>query len=185
MADRVARSEELRREGSDAQKGLRNELAKLVTDRAIATQETTPSSKVLWVKRDEKSTHDFDFLGAVAGGILASPVGSSEAKPVIVLTSSLPGKDQTALVLVQSNDQDRAKNVNERIKSALDGLAGDGGKRVKGGGARGRFMSKVEGKWGKAEDAKMSELIHEVSGLSVHARFPCDKLMGTAECLSR
>lgn len=177
------------------QKGLRGELSKLVTQNVVsgyATHATTSTdtsastdkkSKVVWVRRDEKTTHDFEFLGSIAGGIIsslstsapaptaapasASPSDSgganeSEMNPIVVATTSLPGKDQTHLVLVQSNDQEGAKHTNEQIKSALDSLAGEGGKRVKGGGAKGRYMSKVEGKWGKAEDAKMAEVIRSV-----------------------
>lgn len=164
LAERAARSEELRKEGSDTVKGLRNELIKLVTEKAVGQYDAAGGPKVFWVKRDEKSTHDFDFLGGVAGGVLASPAVDA-TKPVVVVTSTLPGKDQTHLILVQSNDQDAAKGVNEKIKVALDEMAGEGGKRVKGGGARGRFMSKVEGKWGKAEDVKLAELVQAVGQL--------------------
>ena len=165
LAERVGKNEENRKEGADLQKGLRGELGKLVTQNAIREYQSKSGTKdkVIWVRRDEKSTHDFEFLGLIAGGIISSPSLTSEEKPIVVATSSLVGKDQTHLVLVQSNDQDGAKSVNEQIKLALDSLTGGGqGKRVKGGGARGRYMSKVEGKWGKAEDTKLAELIQSV-----------------------
>lgn len=201
LAERVGRSEELRKEGLDTQKGLRGELAKLVTANAISAYESAPEpkpapkpepepqadgqaeaevgagsgsqkAKVVWVKRDEKATHDFEFLGSIAGGLTACPTATANetrVKPVVLVSSSLPGKDQTHLVLVQSNDQDRAKEVNEQVKAALDSLAGpEGGKRVKGGGAKGRYMSKVDGKWGKAEEAKIAEVVAAVRARLTH-----------------
>ena len=181
----MGKNEELRKEGADLQKGLRGELSKLVTQNALRDYESKRNetkNRVIWVRRDEKATHDFEFLGSIAGGIISSLPNSTasdsqttleagnekeEERPVItVATSSLPGKDQTHLILVQSNDQDGAKQTNEQIKFALDSLAGGEGeghqKRVKGGGARGRYMSKVDGKWGKTEDAKMAEVIQSV-----------------------
>lgn len=191
LADRAARGEELRKEGLDTIKGLRGELSKLVVSSSSSDDELL-QRRVLWVRRDERATHDFEFLGSIASGLIAAAAaaggsdGSEGTKPVIVVTSCLPGKDQTHLVLVQSNDQERAKQVNEQIKLGLDSLAapapaagggdsgGQGGgvgagKRVKGGGARGRYMSKVDGKWGKAEDAKMAEIIQTVG------RFPTQR----------
>jgi len=153
VAERATRNEELRREGADATKGLRSELAKLVV---ASTMQSLGEKKVTWIKRDEKTTHDFEFLGNLASGISAS---SENKDIVILLTSTLPGKDQTQLVMVQSNNQDKAKELFEAIKTVL---AGDG-KVVKGGGAKGRFMGKVEGKWGKAEDLKVSEIVEKVS----------------------
>jgi alanyl-tRNA synthetase len=78
---------------------------------------------------------------------------------VVLVTSTLPGKDQTQLVLVQSGDQVKAKELFDAVKAALDG---EGEKRVKGGGAKGRFMGKVEGKWGKVEDIKITEVVDKV-----------------------
>ena len=154
VAERATRNEELRKDGADAQKGLRSELAKLV----IASQLQsigTEGKKLVWIERDEKTTHDFEFMGTLASGISAS----ADKDLVILITSTLPGKDQTQLVMVQSNNQDKAKELFEAVKSTL---AADG-KVVKGGGAKGRFMGKVECKWGKAEDAKVSEVLEKVS----------------------
>jgi alanyl-tRNA synthetase/misacylated tRNA(Ala) deacylase len=145
----------LRRDGSDATKSLRSELGKLL----IASHSTQLGDKrLLWIKRDEKTTHDFEFMGTLASGVMAT--SEAEKNLVILVTSTLPGKDQTQLVLVQSNDQEKAKEAFEAVKAALDG---EGEKRVKGGGAKGRFMGKVEGKWGKAEDLKVSQIVEKVS----------------------
>ena len=133
VAERATRNEELRKDGADAQKGLRSELAKLV----IASQWQsigTEGKKLVWIKRDEKTTHDFEFMGTLASGISAS----ADKDLVILITSTLPGKDQTQLVMVQSNNQDKAKELFETVKSAL---VADG-RVVKGGGAKGRFMVK-------------------------------------------
>jgi alanyl-tRNA synthetase len=152
VAERATRNEELRKEGADAQKGLRSELSKLV----IASTAQEPGKKVIWIKRDEKTTHDFEFMGTIASGVQAA---AEDKNGVILVTSTLPGKDQTQLVMVQSTNQDKAKELFDAIKAVL---AADG-KVVKGGGAKGRFMGKVEGKWGKAEDVKVSEIVEKVS----------------------
>lgn len=181
LVERATRNEELRKEGADATKCLRGELAKVLTG-SIARERDTDQD-VVWIKRDERSTHDFEFMGSIASGVMTAAAGTAElAIPsdaaggndtkegtqitqeiVVLVTSTLPGKDQTHLVLVQSNDQTRAKEVYEAVKNGLDSLT-EGGRRVKGGGARGRFMGKVEGKWGKAEDGKIGEVIKAVSG---------------------
>jgi alanyl-tRNA synthetase/misacylated tRNA(Ala) deacylase len=185
LVERATRNEELRREGADAVKGLRGELSKVLAASIIGerqphrqTAEGATIPDLVWIKRDEKTTHDFEFMGSIASTVMASePVASDGKKQVVVLiTSTLPGKNQTQLILVQSNDQDRAKDLYEKVKAGLDSLplaqekdgaeAGAGGKRVKGGGAKGRFMGKVEGKWGKAEDGKVGEIVKAVSGHS-------------------
>jgi alanyl-tRNA synthetase len=70
------------------------------------------------------------------------------------------------LLLVLSASNDLAKGVYERLKTALEG---DAKGRVKGGGARGRYMSKIEDKWGKDDIAKVLDVIDEVSDAEVSA----------------
>jgi hypothetical protein len=180
LVERATRNEESRREGADAQKGLRGELAKVLAGSIVRDRQAHDDGDTVWIKRDERPTHDFEFMGSLASGIMTGTAETpletansgdategSKKEVVIVITSSLPGKDQTHLVLVQSNDQSRAKDVYEGIKNGLDSLAeGEGGKRVKGGGARGRFMGKVEGKWGKVEDGKVGEVVQAVSSVT-------------------
>jgi alanyl-tRNA synthetase/misacylated tRNA(Ala) deacylase len=187
LVERATRNEELRREGADTVKGLRGELSKVLAASIIGerqrhrqTAEDGTTTDLVWIKRDEKTTHDFEFLGSIASTVMASETVATDGKKqaVVLVTSTLPGKNQTHLILVQSNDQDRAKDLYEKVKAGLDDLplaqekdaagtgAGAGGKRVKGGGAKGRFMGKVEGKWGKAEDGKVGEIVKAVSGRS-------------------
>ena len=152
VLSRAEQNEDSRKEALDREKGLRAELIKTVTESTIARAE----EQIVWLERAEKATHDFEFLSAVATGFTTG-VADIKPPPVYIGSSALPGA-QLSYLIVQSADQDRAKKINDALKEGLDGLV-EGGKRVKGGGAKGRFMSKVEGKWGKKEIEKMKEII--------------------------
>ena len=158
LPSKVAKVEELRKESLNKEKDLRGEVTRLVAASAVSNPES--SKGVHWVQRAEKGTHDFDFLGSIAAAISDSqpPPGQLEA-PVIVVTSAPPGVVPT-LLLVTSPAADLAKKVYEKLKAALEGE--DKG-RVKGGGARGRFMAKVDGKWTAEELAKLHDVLEAVT----------------------
>ncbi|GMK58704.1 hypothetical protein CspeluHIS016_0601460 [Cutaneotrichosporon spelunceum] len=139
LVPRIEKIEANRYDTDAAAKSLKAELASLVGGAAA-------KSGVAWVHRAEKSTHDYDFMGMAA----AVWNGGAEDGAVIVFTSALPGTSP-ALLMVQGKDEARSKSVFDALQAALNGVDPDAGKRVKGGGARGRFMAKVDGKWGKRE----------------------------------
>lgn len=124
-----------RKEVISREKDLRAELAKVIADNVVV-----PESGIILLERSERSTHDFEFMGVVAMSV--------QGAKAVVMTSVNPGNP--ALVLVQSGDADLAKKLNEGIKEGIAKLEGGAG-RYKGGGAKGRYMGKVEGKWGKEE----------------------------------
>lgn len=132
---------------------------------SIAVQEE--GEKVVWIHRDQKGTHDFEFLGMVAMPLVTKGV------EVVVITSALDGVSG-GLLLVQSKDDKLAKDVKDRIGAEVDGLAstdgGEGGgvgKRVRGGGAKGRYMCKVEGKFGKREKEDVSKVVEGLKAAKV------------------
>ncbi|ORY22131.1 hypothetical protein BCR39DRAFT_552207, partial [Naematelia encephala] len=149
LVERVSSMNEARKETLSREKDLRGELGKVLGDQASL------QGKVTWVTRDEKSTHDFEFLG-----FISSSYFNKVPEGVIVITSSPPGVTPV-LLLVQSKDEAAAKAVYEGIKSGLEEAKEEGlkGPRVKGGGAKGRFMGKVEGKWGKADDEVVKRVL--------------------------
>ncbi|OWT37649.1 cytoplasmic protein [Cryptococcus neoformans Bt1] len=163
LVERLERAEVARKDTADSLKGLRAELAKLVGEQAIKAGKE--GNSVTLVEREEKGTHDFDWLGLVGATYLESFSasrqkidGKTTSSPLIILTSSItpaPTTSQT-LLLIQSTDNDLAKYVNEKIKTALAG-------RVKGGGARGRYMSKIDGKWGKIEKDALAKVIDDLT----------------------
>ncbi|TXT05025.1 hypothetical protein VHUM_03845 [Vanrija humicola] len=148
LHERVAKIEANRFEQAEGAKAMKGELARLVADAAAGT----PGS-VVALHRAEKATHDFDFLSAVAGAWC-----DARSADTIVLTSAVPAAPP-ALLLVQSKDHDRAKAVFDAVKAAL---AGSDKARVKGGGARGRYMAKVDGKWGKGEAEALERVLAEL-----------------------
>ncbi|KAL7420208.1 hypothetical protein Q5752_005175 [Cryptotrichosporon argae] len=139
LVDRLAKFEAARHDAADREKGLRAELVKVVAD-MLVVHAAESDNKVIVVERAERGTHDFEFLGQLA---LAVANAHKDRAVVVVSTAASP-----ALLLVQSAGADLAKTVNDKVKAALD----EGGKgRVKGGGAKGRFMSKFEWAKGDAE----------------------------------
>lgn len=171
---RVEQIDMQRKEAVDREKGVRAELAVMLGQAACRAVEVEKG--IVWMNRSERATHDFEFSQAIGSAFIAAAQSQAEQRqgegsriqqPIIVVTSALPGPGQTALMLVQSLDQEGAKMVNEKLKTALDELApveGEAkGKRVKGGGAKGRYMCKVDGKWGKREDERVKQVLEEVS----------------------
>lgn len=147
LVPRIEKIEAIRYDTDAAAKSLKAELAGIVGC-------GMPKTGVAWVHRAEKSTHDYDFISAAA---TAWSPGAEEGA-VAVFSSSPPGVVPT-LLLVQGKDEVRSKAVFEALKDALEKEAEGEGKRVKGGGARGRFMAKVDGKWGKSETAAVQGVV--------------------------
>ncbi len=157
LVERSAKNEEQRRELISREKEVKSELAKMIGDQAVRLAEE--QGGVVWLQRTEKGTHEFDFLSNIATAFSQSEL----AKGLIIITST-PTATTQSLLLVQSKDTEIAKEFNEKLKSQLE----DGEKvRVKGGGAKGRFISKIEGKWGKGEVAKVQRVVEEVGTLFV------------------
>ncbi|WWD22741.1 hypothetical protein CI109_107234 [Kwoniella shandongensis] len=152
LVEKLERLEVQRKEAVDAGKSLKAEMAKYVAEQAVKEGHDDKAKGIVWIKREEKSTHDFEFLGSISSTYLQSFVSSD--KPLIITTSSPVGITPT-LLMIQSTDQDLAKDVNERLKKVLEG-------RVKGGGAKGRYMCKVDGKWGKVENGLVDEVVKEL-----------------------
>ncbi|WVR03150.1 hypothetical protein IAU60_000140 [Kwoniella sp. DSM 27419] len=160
-------SEGIKKDAVDSLRSLRGEMSKIVGDRAVGEASVPANRGIVWVKREERSTHDFDFLGLVGSVFtqaqIAVPVAmEAEAeeeeplKPLIVLTSSAAsqGGGAQTLLMILSTDHELSKDVNDKIKAALEG-------RVKGGGAKGRYMSKIDGKWGKKEIGLIQAVLDE------------------------
>lgn len=152
LVPRIEKIEAIRYDTDAAAKSLKAELAGIVGAGAR-------KSGVVWIHRAEKSTHDYDFMTSAAQAWVNA---GAEEGAVIVFSSAPPGAGPT-LVMVQGRDEGRSKSVFEAVKAALDAVGeGEGeakGKRVKGGGARGRFMAKVDGKWGKREAAAVQAVV--------------------------
>jgi alanyl-tRNA synthetase/misacylated tRNA(Ala) deacylase len=166
VVERAEGAETQRKELSTNQTELRKEVAKWVAEKAV--EEVEAGRGVIWVSRTEKATHDFDFLSTVSSIFLGSlpstqdSTGYEVPEPIIVLTST-PPEVRPALVVVHSKDDKLAKTIKERLAEVLEEV-GDRG-RVRGGGAKGRYMCKVEGKWGKKEAERVGEVVNEVCGL--------------------
>ena len=152
---RLAKTEELKRDTMGRERVLRTELARVIGE--FAAKED--GQGVYWIHRMEKSTQDFEFLGSVANALLDSqPSPGALEAPVAIVTSASAGVTPS-LLLVISPAQDLAKKAYEALKATIEGEEKG---RVKGGGARGRFMAKVEGKWGKAENERSRVFIDAV-----------------------
>ena len=141
--ERVVKIDALRKETSSREKDLRAELAK------VLGENTSPNEKgAAWIKRSEKATHDFEFMGNLASACPAR---------LTCVTSSIPS--EPAFVLVLSQDADLAKSVNESLKAGFE--ASEKG-RYKGGGNKGRFMSKVSGAWGAKEEDIVKSVLDDI-----------------------
>lgn len=166
VVERVVKLDTQRIEVLDREKGLRAELSTMLGEKAVESVSKNTNRGIVWIHREQKSTNDFDFLGSIGSYFLASTQNAAEVVPVIISTSALPGVTPS-LLMVQSRDNDLAKKVSESLKMALEGIPngtvdGKGG-RVKGGGAKGRYMSKVDGKWGQAEMLAVTKALELVS----------------------
>lgn len=142
LTERLQRTEKVRFETAEREKALKIELTRLLGQRAA---EQGDRAKVV---RSAPATHDYDALSGVAGAYCdARPQG------VVVAVSCA---EKPALVVVQSKNEGEAKKVFGALKG---GLTKEDKSRVKGGGARGRFMAKVEGKWGPGEEEAVDKAL--------------------------
>lgn len=157
------------------------------TASSSTTTNSTSTVRVASLSRSDESTHDFEFLNLVQTSAVARLIELDGRDPtrrgetpdgpyVLALTSSLPGGGgagaaggDAALTLVHITSQpaDLATRVADRLKTAMQALdpaaAGTGNDRIKGGGARGRWMGKVSGKWGKREKLAWEEVLAGVA----------------------
>lgn len=156
VVERVAKIEANRYETNEAAKSMKAELARLVGEAAA----TNPKgNKAVWIHRTERATHDNDFLSQAAQvAITANPDSGLAAVLCTSAPSAAQGPVGPALVLVQAKDDAQAKALFTAVKAAL----ADRG--VKGGGARGRYMAKVEDKFGKAEVEAVQAAVDGING---------------------
>lgn len=145
LVERVEKMDTLRKDTLSREKDLRIELARVIGENTTVDD----PHRVVFLKRTDKATHDFEFITAIGTAI-------NGAKVTVLL--STPSGTETSLIVVLSPDNDLARSTNEAIKSAMNALGG-GGVRYKGGGAKGRYMGKVEGKWGKEEDEALTKVV--------------------------
>ncbi|WWC90141.1 uncharacterized protein L201_005074 [Kwoniella dendrophila CBS 6074] len=174
VVDKVETIEKNRKDFNDGVKELRNELSKLIIEKTTNQLEKEKNKGIVIINREqEKSTHDFEFLSGISNTIIQNNPSTAQIeneKPLLILTSTydstprlqskFPDQQITTstslcqtLLLIQSSDNDLAKEINENVKEEF-------GNRIKGGGAKGKYMSKVEGKWGKKENKILQDLVH-------------------------
>lgn len=174
MVDKVNKLDEIKVSLTRKEKGLKSEVIRLLASE-LAKQHAAAPASVVWQHRSEDSTHDFDFMGTVAGAVRATLLesGTPEASlPTAVLTSAVAGSPGLITITASPATAAVCKSLGDDIKAALEALAPEfGGKRVKGGGAKGKWMAKAEGKWGKNETAAIEEVIAKVS------RFPAVQVL--------
>lgn len=143
LAERLAKIEANRFDTAEREKALRIELSRL-----LGQQAATSGGSRAKIARSAPATHDYDSLSGMSGAYCdARPEG------VVVAYSTAASP---ALVVVQCKDQELAKKTFDELKVKL---ARDDKARVKGGGARGRFMAKVEGKWTRADDEAVDAVL--------------------------
>ncbi|WVW81328.1 hypothetical protein I302_103319 [Kwoniella bestiolae CBS 10118] len=151
VVDRLEVLEKNRKDSFEAVKNLKTEISKSLIENALAEGGKEENKGVIYINRDNPSTHDFEFLGVVSTSYITQTEGE---EPLIILLSGVKDNNQS-LLLVHSSNDGLAKDINEQIKKGL-------GSRIKGGGARGRYMSKVEGRWGKDEVRLIEGIVHEL-----------------------
>jgi alanyl-tRNA synthetase len=171
VAMRVAQREEQRKEATRLEGRLREALAR-AEGRAISWKQDAEGVWKAKVERSEESTHDFEFMQSLANyaqdHLINEIATSSSSSPTQGKDSSSPSfvlivvsnpdpvwlnkthQAGGAFLQITSNPPDLAKQAGDGVKLALDGLGVKG--RVKGGGAKGKFMGKVTGGW-SARDA--------------------------------
>lgn len=163
LHERLARTERGRFDTAEREKALRAELFRILGQQAAATE--GGGDRALVIRRNAPATHDFDALAAIAAAYCdARPRG------VVALVSTPPATASAererergapapapALLVVQGRDEADAKRVFDAVKTAL-GTGDAAAPRVKGGGARGRFMAKVE-RWARADEQALERVM--------------------------
>ena len=167
---RITQREEQRKEATRLDGRLREALA-AAEGRAVEWKQAEDGTWKALVERGEESTHEFGFLQALADHatenlatkISPSADGQSPSYLLVVVSNPDPlwlnKTHQTAGAFLQitSSPPELAKTTGDQVKAALDGLGKKG--RVKGGGAKGKFMGKVAGGWSaKDREAGLSGL---------------------------
>jgi alanyl-tRNA synthetase/misacylated tRNA(Ala) deacylase len=155
----------------------RQELAKALGSLVQWRRVDLAGEGVQWatVVRTEEATHDFEFMGSLnAAAVENLPQGDrtdgagteATASPryAFILHSSVVPManngitEAGSLLLITSNPPELAKRLGDKLKSELDSIEGQEKGRVKGGGAKGRWMGKITGKWSKADAAVLDKL---------------------------
>lgn len=152
LVERVGKMDDSRKEGLSREKDLRTELARVVGE---SEAKASSGNSSLWIKRSEKATHDFEFLGNLAQAAQAVQTVQELAAPLVIITSA-PKDTTPSLLLIQSTDGDLAKSTHEALKAKFE--EGQKG-RYKGGGAKGRYMCKIDSAWGAAEDGFVKSVL--------------------------
>ncbi|KAJ9111346.1 hypothetical protein QFC19_001114 [Naganishia cerealis] len=134
------------------------------------------------VSRAEEATHDFEFLSALNVAAVDALKTTAEAEVESAATTGhstsegLPRyalavhstvvpmanngiTEAGSLVLITTNPPDLAREYGDKLKAALDVIPGQEKGRCKGGGAKGRWMGKVSGKWSRADAVALEKLL--------------------------
>ncbi|KAJ9104507.1 hypothetical protein QFC21_002003 [Naganishia friedmannii] len=166
LAGRVEQREQGRREMMRGQERMRAELAKVLGGVVVWKTMADGDGKEIRcavVSRAEEATHDFEFLTALnvaAVDALKADFGNDDGVlpryALIIHSTVIPApnngvSEAGSLVLITTNPPELAKTYGDKLKSALDAIPGQERARVKGGGAKGRWMGKVGGKWSRAD----------------------------------
>ncbi len=188
VGEKVVQREGFRKDTDRGMKAMRAELGKAIgasgidwrggtsTSREAQGEGTGESLKKALLIRGEESTHDFEFMGLINTTAISTlketstsaSNGSTVKEPdflLIILStiaSNVTASNTDALstlIQITSNPPSLAKDIGDRLKSGIDGIEGGEKGRVKGGGAKGRWMGKVSGKWGKLEGRVVSDLL--------------------------
>lgn len=172
VALRAEQGERARRELARAQDRTRQELAKalgtLVEWRKTEEAGGAGPSYRAFVARTEESTHDFEFLGNLnAAAVERIPSQGSEIPSYALLlhSSVLPMasngiSEAGSILMITSHPPELAKQLGDDLKVQLDSIEGQEKGRVKGGGAKGRWMGKITGKWSKADASVLEKMVN-------------------------
>ncbi|KAJ9115039.1 hypothetical protein QFC22_005367 [Naganishia vaughanmartiniae] len=180
LAGRVEQREQGRREMLRGQEKMRVELANIlggVLRWKTMTDGHVEGMQYAVVTRTEEATHDFEFLSALnVAAVDALKVTSASSNDdddnvgalpryaLIVHSSVTPASNNNipeagSLLLITTNPPELAKSYGDNLKSSLDAIPGQETGRVKGGGAKGRWMGKVTGKWSRADAQTLERLV--------------------------
>lgn len=171
VALRAEQGERARRELVRTQDRTRQELAKalgsLVKWRKVDAGDAEPAYRTL-VTRTEETTHDFEFLGnlnAAAVESIPSQDSSTYSYALILHSNVLPMAsngitEAGSILLITSHPPELAKQLGDDLKAQLDAIEGQEKGRVKGGGAKGRWMGKITGKWSKADASALERMVN-------------------------
>lgn len=185
LAGRVEQREQGRRDMLRGQEKMRAELAKVLGGVVAWKTATTATAgdegdriSYAVVSRAEEATHDFEFLSALNVAAVdafkaAAPVddnnndndGAAQPRYALIIHSTVTPmanngvSEPGSLVLVTTHPPELAKTYGDKLKGVLDAIPGQEKGRVKGGGAKGRWMGKVGGKWSRADADALEGLV--------------------------